>query len=332
MHRPFVYLICLLLTVPTAFLSAQPATHVLDIAVPSGGTPLKRPADTYVDPRTHELYVADAGNGRVVIFDARGRYDFAFTDPEHLTTPKQIAVDSLGRIYVLAESQGSKLTVFDYNGDYLKDVTLNDPATGQALDVVSFVMDQQDRIFGVTLLPAHLYVWSAGGTPLNNYPLFNDLDSLARQQTLLGNLSIVNGDLMIPMPTLSSVARCTFDGKLVRTYGIAGGGAYGELAFPVAAAGDGHGGILVLDRMRHTLLDYKDDGTFVTERGGFGYSPGWFYMPNSLAAGPDGLCYVGQWYGGRVQGVRMNAEAADGDGIAVSGSPMPAASNAGGKN
>jgi sugar lactone lactonase YvrE len=332
MYRRAIHLMLLLLVLPTAFLSAQPAAFVRDLAVPSGGTPIVRPADIYVDPLTHELYVADAGNGRIVIFDAQGRFDFAFTDPEHLTTPKQIAVDSMGHIFVLAESQGEKLTVFDYDGTFLRDLPLKDPSTGKTLSVVTFTMDAQDRIFAATCQPVHLWVLRADGTPLYDVALFTDLDKEARDQQMLGSLSIINGDLIIPMPTLASVARCTLDGKLVRAFGISGGGGFGELAFPVAAASDGQGGILVLDRMRHTILQFRDDGTYVQERGGFGESPGWFYMPNSLAAGPDGLCYVGQWFNNRIQGVRLTAQDSAPEGIAAAGRQTPSISKTGSTN
>ncbi|MFZ5434087.1 MAG: hypothetical protein ACOZB3_09975 [Calditrichota bacterium] len=301
-HKVLILSICL---GTTAF--SQPATFVFDVAVPAGGTPLTRPGGVYVDQRTQELYVVDSGNSRIVIFDKNGRYDFSFSDRRHMLAPEQIAVDSVGRIFVLNSIDHSKLHIFDYNGKYLSDLTLSYPDRSETISVASFLLDDQDRLFAATIQPAHMYVFTATGSFLYDFPLYADGDNQTRDQSSLGRMSIVNGDLMIPMPMVSQVARYTLSGELTMMFGIAGGG-FRELAFPVAVAGDGEGKILVLDRMRHTILRFNNDGTFADERGGLGDDKGWFYLPSAMAGQTDGLCYVAQMYNSRVQAIRVTDE------------------------
>ena len=291
---------------------AQPAFHAFDIAVPSGRTPLLRPNGVYVDPRTQELYVADTGNSRIVIFDRDGHFDFAFSDSRHLNAPKQIAVDSLGRIFVLSEAQVTALSVFDYNGDFIRELVLRDLNTTDTLRIAGFLIDSNDRIFAASVRPAHIYAFDTEGRSLFDFQLFADHDSTFQMQSMLGNISIVNGDLMIPLPLEQAVARYTLDGTYVTTFGIPGGGPK-ELGFPIAVTGDGHGGILVLDRMRSTILHYDNDGKTVEERGGMGISDGWFYLPGAMTSRSDGVCYIAQMFNSRVQAVRMSPEIPDTD-------------------
>jgi DNA-binding beta-propeller fold protein YncE len=287
----------------------QPAQYLFDVAPPAGALGLLRPSSVYFDPRQEEIYIADTGNNRVVIFDKNGNYVFEFSDYRHLSAPEQIAVDSLGRIFVLSSSRREKLAVFDYNGTFLHDLVpteywMSFPFSDSTLAISSFLLDERDGLFVLRSRPAHVYVYTSDGQPLYEFPLFEGMKAEIREQPLLGNLALVNGTLVIPMPMFSQVARYTKRGKFIDIFGFLGGGR-GELGFPIAAAADGQGGILVLDKHRHAILQFRDDGSFVREVGGMGSGPGWFYHPRSLAVNEDGQCYVAQTFMSRVQAVQV---------------------------
>jgi DNA-binding beta-propeller fold protein YncE len=281
-----------------------------DVTVPSGSTHLLRPGDVFFDPRTQDLYIADTGNNRITIFDKRGNFDFAFADDRHLIAPRMIAVDSVGRIYVLSESQNTALSVFDYDGSYLRDLVLQDSAASQPLSISSFLLDDHDRLLAISCMPARVNVFTTSGSALYSFPIFTELDKATQEQQLLGKASVVNGDLLIPMPVIGQVARYKLDGSFVTAFGVTGGGP-GELSVPVSVSSDGRGGILVLDRNRHAVLQYRDDGRFMREFGGMGQGSGWFYLPSTIVSGADGVCYVAQTFMNRVQAVRFDSDNTD---------------------
>ncbi|MBU1706695.1 hypothetical protein KKB28_02115 [bacterium] len=290
----------------------QPSYYLYDVAPPSGTTEMLRPSSVYFDARHDEIYVADTGNNRIVIFDNFGNYIFEFADRKHLSAPGQVAVDSLGRIFVLCKSYREKLSIFDYNGTFLRDLNLTEywlsfPFADSSVSISSFLLDENDQLFVLRGRPTHIYVYSSEGQPLYDFPLFENLDAQSREQSLLGTLSIVNGDLVIPMPIFSQLARYTKQGEFVRIFGYSGGGK-GELSFPIAAAEDGQGGLLVLDKHRHTILQYTDGGKFIQEFGGMGTSPGWFYHPRALAVNEAGQGYVTQSFMNRIQTIQIARE------------------------
>lgn len=69
------------------------------------------------------LYVSDAFNGRVVVFDYDGRYQFSFGKPGYGKTdfvfPYGLAGDGKGNFYVADMKKGAVM-VFDENGKYKK--------------------------------------------------------------------------------------------------------------------------------------------------------------------------------------------------------------------
>ena len=284
--------------------NAEPARFLYQLSYPESGQLLEA-GNITCDVHTGEIFVTDVKNQRVVIFDKSGRYSFDFRNPEHLSGLRQVAVDSLGRIFVLRESRDASISVFDYNGEYLHDFNLLKPGTDERLEISSIVMDEQDRLYALTVMPAHIYVYSSDGSLLNDYLMFAGLDSLTRHQLFYGTMALVNGSLVVPIPGLFSVARYTTDGQFIRLFGSVGGGP-GGLSFPIAAAGDLDGNIWVLDKHRHVLLQYNESGQYVREIGGRGPSAGWFYHPTSLACNQQGEAIVGQTFQGRIQAISFS--------------------------
>jgi hypothetical protein len=323
--RRFCFSLCLLCFAGLA--GAQPLASVYDLSMQVGGMNLLRPNGVYVDPRSQELYIADSGNSRIVIFDQSGHFNFAFADRRHLSAPVQIAVDSLGQIYVLSESRNEGLSVFDYDGTYLRNLALTDNS-GQPLSIESFLLDDQDRVIVASCFPPRISVFAADGKPLFGFPLQDDSgDSSITKQALLGHMACFDNMLVIPMPMIAQIACYSLDGTFIRNVGMAGG-APGTLSFPVAAVSDGQGGMMVLDKMRHTVLQYRGDGEFVREFGGLGVSPGWLYMPQAMAVNKDGVFFIAQNFMNRVQAVKAPELASSASGLSVAPQKKSAATSA----
>ena len=287
-------------------LASAPVFHY-SLSYPGNEDQVIDPASVYFDNRHDELFVADARNSRILIFDSHGRYTFDFRNQRHLAGARQLAVDSLGRIYVLRADSESVVSVFDYNGVHLKEMRFTHPGTDSALSIGGLLLDDGDRMYIVSLSPPHVYSFTTGGGPLSDFAVNPD-DGDAGNQWMIGTPALAGNMLLIPLPMIPTVARYALDGRFIDNIGYGGGGA-GELAFPIAVAGDSEGRIFILDKHRHTVIIFNSDGKFVRETGGKGISPGWLYHPTTLAVNNMQEAIVGQSFLGRVQAISVEESA-----------------------
>jgi hypothetical protein len=261
------------------------------------------PGNVYFDPRHEEVFVTDTRNWRIVIFDKRGRYTFDFRDQEHLAGARQACVDSLGRIYVLRSNPESVISVFEYNGEYLHELRFTYPGTDQVLTISGIALDEQDRMYVLSVMPAHVYAFATNGQRLSDFAIFTD-DTLLQNQPGFGAMALVKGKLVIPVPIEGYAVRYTTDGQMATSLGSPGDGE-DEFSLPIAAAGDQDGHVYVLDKHKHSILEFDDSGKWLRIMGGRGMSPGWFYHPTCLAIVGNDQAIVGQTYLGRIQSVAL---------------------------
>jgi len=298
------YLFLTFLVTKVAFSDPLPTYFAFEVAPPAGVPALVNPSSVFFDHRHGEIYVADTGNDRIVIFDKHGNYLFEFSDRLHLPSPRNVVVDSSGHILVLGERQNDRLAVFDYDGRFLREIALKNTLTDSAIAACSITIDDSDRVYAMTVDPGHVYVLGTDGKAIRDFALFAGLSPADRSQPILGSIAYANGLLVIPIPMVSELTMYKTTGEFAKLFGHAGGGP-GLLSFPVAAAPDGQGGILVMDKHRHTLLQYDAEGNFLTELGGMGLNKGWFYHPISICTDDSGHCIVLQSFLGRIQAVTI---------------------------
>lgn len=291
-----------------ALAAAAPPDYLqFGLTPPAGVPPLAGPEAICFDRPHQELYVADAGNSRILIFDHSGSYLFEFSDPERLTAPRAIDVDSSGRIYVLAARPDDRIQIFDYDGTFLQDWPLTGPQGDSAISAANFVLGG-GRLFALDGEAARVYVYTlAGGALETSFSLLDSTDKPG-DSPVIGRLAWIADRLVVPMPMFAQVQIHTADGTREKVFGVLGG-TPGSFSFPIAATADASGGMLVLDKHRHTVLQFTRTGSFVREFGGMGVSPGWFYHPQAICTDGAGRYYVAQTFLNRVQAVRVPGEA-----------------------
>ena len=211
------------------------------------------------------IYVADAGNGRIqkfgpdrayltswpidVIVDsqllATGRGNQgAASGPRHC--PAALALDGQGRIYVRERNTGT-IQVFDSDGRS-----------------VATVIAEQMRPEGV------------------------DLDSD-------GNIWVADN--------AGRILKFSSDGTLLAEWDRYGTGE-GELQTPMGIAVDADGRVFVSDQGNRVQV-FAPDGAFLGSWGSAGFEPGQFIDPVGLALDGDSHIYVVEHYGSRVQKFRL---------------------------
>ncbi|MCB9365581.1 MAG: hypothetical protein H6508_00140 [Calditrichaeota bacterium] len=272
----------------------------LSLRYPAGETGAPQPTCLYVDRFTGDVYLTDASTSRVAIYDAQRRFEFEFSTQGQIVSPRQVAVDSLGRIFVIGESRQHTIGVFDYNGEFLRyiDVTENEKVVGAA----GVALSGEGNLVVLLGEPLRVVLCDPEGDVLDRFVILEEGDETTRTSPILGNLLIDQDRMILPVPLVGQVAVMDMQGKLIRFLGHGGGGP-SELSFPAACCPTDDGGYVVVDKHRHLLQFLDSNGQYRYEVGGAGWVEGWFFHPTALAKCQDGTLLVGQIYANRVQAV-----------------------------
>ena len=283
---------------------AVPAEFVAMLDVPGSLDDLLRPGKVFYDRAADELYVADQGNNRLVVFDRNGAYRFEFPMGEHVGSVVDFVVSPTGIVYVLASTRGGHcLMRYDFDGLYLGEVG-GDASELMGTSISTMALDGDQRLYLLDeAVPRLLRLTESGAIDLD-VPILTDIDDSTRQELVFGSLAVVGDELLLPTSSVGTVYRFDLDGNRVGRFGYKGS-AVGAMNFPVAVGVSGDGLLMVLDKRRFNVLCYTPEGRFVGEFGGKGISPGWFYFPSSLATDALGHVYISQVHLNRVQICRV---------------------------
>src|SRR4029079_3575186 len=113
---------------------------------------LTRPAGLAYDARAQRLYVADAGEHRIMIFSPTGealvQLGSRGTRPGYFNFPTNVAVDSQGRLYV---SDSLNFRVQQYTPDYrgVRLIGRKGDMPGYVGQPKGLAIDSRDRLFVV---------------------------------------------------------------------------------------------------------------------------------------------------------------------------------------
>lgn len=280
-----------------------PAEYLFSLNIPGALNQLLRPGKVYFDREAREVYVADKGHGRILIFDEAGTFKFEFPTTGYCGSVIDFAVSTDGIIYVLGTTrEGADVFLFDFDGTYLRRFT---PAhDSQNLHIISLALDPGNHLYLLDQTGLQILAVSDEGRTTSIISLLQDLSGKERHEASLGALTINDDTFIVPVSSMSTVIRVKADGTTLPSLGYSGG-TPGEMAFPVAVAVTRDGMIMVLDKQRFNVLCFAQDGTFMGEFGGKGVSLGWFYYPSWIAVDSRDHVYISQVFQNRVQACQI---------------------------
>lgn len=256
------------------------------------------PRYVYVDRRRGEIYVLDARGSRILIYNSFFYPILTIDKGWGINIPLAVTTDPEGNLYVLqitGESQ-YKISIYDQG----------------------FVW-QRDLIFkkDIDFQPSRLAVNKKGEIYLvvtnnNNGVMIIDRDGNVKE-----TLSVEEYGEKVPISDvkidkegwiyLTSIRDSrifVFDEnhKLLYKFGEKGG-VSGKLSQPYTVGVDEKNGyIYVVDPMRHSVSVYsREDGTYLYEFGGRGWSEGWFQFPSFLDVDGEGRVIVADQFNDRLQ-------------------------------
>jgi len=266
---------------------------------------LREPNGVAVSKSTGNIYIADSGNSRGVVFDRSGNFLFKFGQPSAkipalhqkkvLYHPLSISVDeSNGDIY-LASALAKKISVFSKTGRFKRDMFVDNPIKVKVVGNKLYV-GTDGSILITTLKGKVLKKWGTKGKMPRQfeYPAGLDLDkkgNLIISDSENNRIQILNkkGALVggVGEPTRSL-------NQADRLFGLGMG-----------LALDDKQRVYVVDAFHHSVRVFDHNGADFGELGRQGSADGQFNYPSDIAyAGGDVFAIADKW-NDRIQVVRL---------------------------
>ncbi len=261
------------------------------------------------------VFVADAGNHRIQVFDANGGFVREIgsrgTGTGQFLRPMDLDLDSQGRLYV-AEHGGDRVQVFARDGTFLRVVRGDDSVAGSFDAAAGVLISPDDELYVADFYNNRIVVFRPDGSFERiigapgrvlpgrlHYP--TDLDWIA-PSTDGGD----DGRLLVADAYNNRIQLFTPDGKAVARWGgLFGlgipGSAPGSFRVAIGVAVDASNRIYVADFENHRIQVFTDHGRHLSTFGSRGTRPGEFERPTDLAIGPDGRIFVVDFGNDRVQ-------------------------------
>lgn len=278
-----------------------PALFAQYLSPPGKSAKIKFPGRLLFDPVGKETLLADIGNNRILFFDSNNVFRFQFFGNEQATSIQDVAVTGDGRVFILsAANDGWRIAKFDYDGRYLSSMAIP-PIEGQpSPEWSSMAAGRDGNLFLLNDAACEIAVIDTAGKPIRHFGVTGKLDEKQRRDLIYGAISTHDSLLLVPMSSFGILSVYGQGGGHLRDIGSKGGGT-GELNFPVAAAINRDGVLLVLDKNRFCVICFGPDGKLLGEFGGKGMREGWFYHPQRITVNARNQIVIGQNLNGAIQ-------------------------------
>lgn len=267
------------------------------------GDLLRRPTSVGVDAEGN-IFVADTGKRRVVVFDSRGGflsvYGEAGKAPLKLWTPIDVAVAPDGTSYVIDRAQ-SKIVIYDPTHKPVKEITTEEPPISATV--------ANDQLFVTT--DSGVIIADLDGNALTGYikrgKKAGEFDRPA------GVAVGEDGTLYVADSLNYRVQAIGTDGKPRWQYGkpipadkaIQYDGEDRKFGLPASIAIDDNGLLYVVDGLNHQVVVLDSaDGEFIESIGDQGHADGTFYHPDGIAYA-DGKIVIADKFNDRVEVFRV---------------------------
>jgi len=253
--------------------------------------------DFDVDYGSANIVVADTDNDRVQVFDSAGVFLFEFDgsdSSEPFSSPRDIAIDSFGRI-IVSDFSNHKVKVFDSAGAFVFEFDgSNSPEP--FVQPFGVAVDDSDNI----------YVADRGN---NKVKVFNSAGGFLFEVNPAGpnSLSLPQG---VTVDEFGRIIVADTDNDKVKVFNSAGGFLFevnpvgstdNSFDSPTGVAVDNANNILVADIFHNIIKIFDSSGGFVSEFGSVGSGAGQFDVPVGITTDRFGKILVTDSDNNRVQ-------------------------------
>lgn len=239
------------------------------------------------------IYVTDAVNNRVQVFDTNGTALFKFgkmgQKPGELNFPYGIAGDAKNNVYVASLRNGC-ISVYDNNGKFLRYFAEKDPRE-DVIDYPGGLRIVDDKVYVTEIKRGKVSVFDLTGKKLAEI----GKPGMGPGQLRAPNAVTADADGNVYVSDTGNQRIQIFDksGKFVRIINGSKDGK-GPSAFvnPRGIALDAQGNILVVSNLTHYIFGFDKNGNQLYMIGGNGGNTNQFALPNGLFIAQNGSMYV----------------------------------------
>jgi len=253
---------------------------------------------SYDGPR-QELYVVDARERDIRVFNDNGMETFRFGDDGSLGGVVDAVVEKDGRILVLVrKSQKTAILVCNFRGELESELVIDGLPPEFAGFAPERLIYRQGRLYLLDATAMRIAVTDDDGRFQQGYDLgaLVGVEDDRRGVTRIGGFSLdPQGNLLFTIPVRFAAYKLTPDGQLTG-FGMPGSapGRFGVVAGIVV---DDLGYYYVADRLKSAVIVFDKDLRFQTEFGFRGFKADNLMGPNNLTLDAEGRLYVSQLRG-----------------------------------
>jgi PKD repeat protein len=266
------------------------------------------PRGTAVDPAGN-VYVVDAGNNRIQIFDQNGTFLTSWKggggvwDDGLLVGGADIAIDADGFVYL---SQFGSIKKYDRDGTFISEWGSYGSGEGQFRDARGITPDNSGNIYVADYSVNRVQKFTSNGTFITQYQFSQGSGDGEFGLGPVG-ISIDDDGAMYLTDTINSrVQKFDQNGTFVTKWGSSGTG-IGQFRNPSGIEVDGAGNVYVVDSGNNRIQKFDSKGAFIRSWGGRGDGDGQFEVPQDIAIDSSGNNYVTDYYNNRIQKFNSNA-------------------------
>ncbi len=279
-------------------------TYVRRLIPPVRGDSFRQPRSVVADLHANEIFVCDTQNHRIAIFDKDGLFQHELLGGGVFRAPIDLAVDPEGYLLVLGVHEGVKgLIALDFDGLLLGPIPLQGLPEGlDPPDLLSVALTPDGtRIFAVDKANHWLWIADRDGQILGGVDFTEGLTEDEIRDQIFAHVDAYQDTVLVAVPSDGLIHLFDHSGNRKGSVGFKGT-ATCMTAFPVAAALDADGTVVILDKQRAMFMRWNPKGNrCLGEHFGFGNAPGAFYQPDDLALDALGQAFVSQGFEGRIQ-------------------------------
>ena len=298
----------LLILIAIAFLlffsasaKAQPAkgTFLYNLSNFTGTISFSWPR-VFIDQERNEVYVIYQNLIRV--FNETGMEVYRFGDELDLGAIVDITLDRDGNILVLSHrwSQTTgrvdyEITRCNYRGEPKSKTEVKNLPAQYSKFLPNRMIYREGNLYLVSLVTMVVIVTDADGVFKEVYDILPllELEEKEKQDAMMEGFSIdKEGNFLFTVPPLFRAYKISPDRKV--TYFGKPGGAPGKFNIVAGIATDSRGNILVVDKLKCSVMVYDKNFNFLNQFSSRGWKPGFLIAPEDIVIDNQGRVYLTQ--------------------------------------
>jgi len=257
---------------------------------------LREPMDVAVG-KDGRIYVADAGNSRVAVFNEKGDFLFSFGDAGDgkLFNPNRIILDGKGQVLVVDPAL-KQIKIFDSDGRFIRELSGNSMwgvpgAIALGPEETAYIADHEKHKILVFNKDAELKMELGKEQPPEGFPSMD----LEEGRFNFPNGLAINQQGQVWIADSNNARLQIFDPRGDFVQAISGFAKDGTRFFlPRDIAFDGEGKAYVADALGHKIFVFKGNLEPVLSFGEQGLEEGKLFMPTGIAVDAKSNIYIAE--------------------------------------